>query len=209
MKGKFVSVEGCEGAGKSTQVRLLCEYLTEHNVDYFFTREPGGTEIGEQIRGVILNKDNKEMSPECEALLYSASRVQLLREKILPELKNGKLVILDRYYDSSFAYQAYARGLGEDFVAKINEFALTCGVPDLTLFLDINPEDAFNRKGGVDKNDRMELSGLEFHKKVYNGYKLMQRKHPERIISVNCFGSKFDTHKNIIALLKEKGIINV
>lgn len=209
MKGKFVSVEGCEGAGKSTQVRLLCEYLTEHNVEYFFTREPGGTDIGEQIRDVILNKNNKEMSPECEALLYSASRAQLLREKVLPELERGKLVILDRYYDSSFAYQAYARGLGEDFIAKINEFALTCGIPDLTLFLDINPVDAFTRKGGVDKNDRIELSGLEFHEKVYKGYKLIQQKNPERIISINCFGSKFDTHKNIIALLKEKGIIDV
>lgn len=208
MKGKFVTIEGCEGAGKSTQVRLLCEYLDEHNINYFLTREPGGTQVSEKIREIILDKNN-EISPECEALLYSSSRVQLLKEKILPYLADGKLVICDRYYDSSFAYQAYARGLGKEFVEKINVFALNYGVPDLTVFLDINSSDAFLRKGGADKNDRIELLGNEFHQKVYNGYKKLQADNPDRIISVDCSGTKYETNKKIVALLKEKGIINV
>ena len=170
MKGKFITLEGCEGAGKSTQLRLLLDYLKENQIDFVCTREPGGTTISEKIRGIILDKDNTEMTPECEALLYASSRVQLLQQVILPSLNQGKIVICDRYYDSSFAYQAFARGLGLDFVKSINNFALTYGVPDLTLFLDISPTEAFKRKGGADMNDRIEAIGLEFHNKVYNGY---------------------------------------
>ena len=207
MKGKFITLEGCEGVGKSTQLKLLLEYLDKQNIDYYYTREPGGTDISEKIRQIILDKDNVEMTPECEALLYASSRVQLLKEKILPNLQKGKLVICDRYYDSSFAYQAYARELGENFVRSVNLYALTYGVPNLTLFLDLPPQEAFKRKGGADLNDRIEASGIEFHNKVYNGYKALQQKEPDRIISVNCSGEKKQTHLNIIKILQDKGII--
>ena len=207
MKGKFVTLEGCEGVGKSTQLKLLIEYLTANNIDFVYTREPGGTTISEKIRGIILDKSNDKMSPECEALLYASSRAQLLQEVIIPSLQQGKLVICDRYYDSSFAYQAFARGLGLDFVKSINTFALTYGVPDLTLFLDLAPEEAFKRKGGADLNDRIEAIGLEFHNKVYNGYKQMQSLEPNRIISVDSSKEKEQTHKNIINILKDKGIL--
>ncbi|MBO4962926.1 MAG: dTMP kinase [Clostridia bacterium] len=207
MKGKFITLEGCEGVGKSTQLKLLIEYLKENNIDFVCTREPGGTAISEKIRGIILDKDNTEMSAECEALLYASSRAQLLQEVIIPNLEQGKLVICDRYYDSSFAYQAYARGLGLEFVKSINTFALAHGVPDLTLFLDLTPTEAFKRKGGADLNDRIEAIGIDFHNKVYNGYKQMQELEPNRIISVDCSKEKANTHKNIINILKEKGIL--
>lgn len=207
MKGKFITLEGCEGVGKSTQLKLLIEYLKENNIDFVCTREPGGTIISEKIRGIILDKNNTEMSAECEALLYASSRAQLLQQVIIPNLEQGKLVICDRYYDSSFAYQAFARGLGLDFVKSINTFALAHGVPDLTLFLDLTPTEAFKRKGGADLNDRIEAIGLEFHNKVYLGYKQMQELEPNRIISVDCSKEKEQTHKNIINVLKEKGIL--
>lgn len=207
MKGKLITFEGCEGCGKSTQVRLLKEYLEKTNQPFIDTREPGGTEISEKIRSVILDKNNTEMVDECEALLYAASRCQLLKQRILPALDEGKIVIIDRYYDSSFAYQAYARGLGYDFVAAANNFALTNAVPDLTVFFDIDPYRAFIRKGGADTADRLELAGIEFHKKVYEGYKSLIEKFPNRIISVDATATKEEIHDNVLALLRAKGLL--
>lgn len=206
MKGKFITFEGCEGSGKSTQLRLLSEYLTKLGVDYILTREPGGSEIAEQIRGIILNGKNTEMCDECEALLYAAARVQHLKEKVAPALESGKLVICDRFVDSSLAYQGYARGLGREYVENINDFALKNFSPDLTVFLDISPAEAFKRKHGADPDDRMEQLGLEFHMKVYEGYKALAEINP-RMCAVDCLGSKTETQNKIRALLKEKGVI--
>lgn len=206
MRGKFVTVEGCEGSGKSTQLRLLAEYLTSIGADFIMTREPGGSEISEEIRGIILNGKYKEMCDECEALLYAAARIQHLKEIVEPALESGKLVICDRFVDSSFAYQGYARGLGEEYIASINKAAIEHFSPDLTLFLDISPEDAFKRKHGADEGDRIESLGLEFHQKVYKGYKALLEKYP-RICAVECGGSKFDTAENIKRILKDKNII--
>ena len=206
MRGKFVTFEGCEGSGKSTQIRLLSEKLTALGVDFIVTREPGGSDIAEQIRAIILDGKNTAMCDECEALLYAASRVQHLREKIEPSLAAGKLVICDRFVDSSLAYQGYARGLGEEYINEINSVALKHYTPDLTVFLNISPEDAFVRKHGADKSDRMEQQGLEFHKKVYKGYAALMEKYP-RITPVECGGNKFETAEKIFALLKDKGII--
>lgn len=207
MKGKLITFEGCEGSGKSTQVRLLKEYLEKENIPYFMTREPGGTSISEKIRSIILDKDNTEMTDECEALLYASSRCQLLKEKVLPALKDGKIVIIDRYYDSSFAYQAYARGLGYDFVAKANSFAINNAVPDVTVFFDIDPYHAFIRKGGADSSDRLELAGIEFHNKVYAGYKALIEKLPERVFSVDAHGSVEEIHARVLKLLRDKGVL--
>lgn len=205
MRGKFITFEGCEGSGKSTQIKLLGEYLKAQGVDHIMSREPGGSEISEDIRRIILNGKYTAMCDECEALLYAASRVQHIKEVIEPALAAGKLVICDRYVDSSFAYQGYARGLGEEFIRSINAFALQKYTPELTIFLDISPKDAFSRKHGADSSDRMESQGLEFHQKVYEGYKKLE-KYP-RFCSVDCSGSKEQTSENIKNLLKTKNII--
>lgn len=207
MRGKFVTIEGCEGSGKSTQIKMLSEYLDGQGVDYIITREPGGSVISEDIRRIILNGKYTQMCAECEALLYAAARVQHLKEIVEPALAAGKLVICDRYVDSSFAYQGYARGLGEEFIANINDFALREYCPDLTLFLDISPKEAFERKHGADEDDRMEQMGLDFHEKVYAGYRALLKKHP-RICPVYCKKTKFDTAENIRAALRDKGIIS-
>ena len=150
---------------------------------------------------------DKEMCPECEALLYASSRVQLLKEIVIPALTAGKIVLCDRYIDSSLSYQAYARGLGYDFVAKINDFAFKNCMPDITVFFDIDPCDAFLRKGGADKNDRLEQSGIEFHKKVYEGYKELAKKFPERIVSIGAAKGKEEIHREVLNILRNKGII--
>ena len=207
MKGKFITLEGCEGVGKSRQIKMLCEYLDKNGIKYFLTREPGGTDISEQIRNIILDGKNVKMTNECEAMLYASARVQLLLEEIGPRLDRGELVLCDRYIDSSFAYQGYARGLGANFIAMINDFAIKNFMPDCTLFLDLTPEQAFKRKGGVDKGDRVELSGMEFHEKVYAGYKTLASENSKRFAVIDASGEKEQTHAKIISALKDKGII--
>ncbi len=206
MRGKFITFEGCEGSGKSTQVRLLSEKLKADGVDFIVTREPGGSDVAEQIRKIILDGRNTAMCDECEALLYAAARIQHLKEIVEPALAQGKLVICDRYVDSSLAYQGYARGLGEQYVSAINSFALEEYAPDLTLFLNISPKAAFERKHGADKGDRIEQLGLAFHEKVYNGYLALAGKYP-RIYAVDCGGTKFETADRIYKILRGRGII--
>lgn len=206
MKGKFITFEGCEGSGKSTQLRLLSERLKKEGVPFILTREPGGSDIAEQIRKIILDGKNTAMCDECEALLYAAARVQHLQEVVKPALDAGKLVICDRYVDSSFAYQGYARGLGAEFIADINSFALSAYMPDLTVFLNISPAEAFKRKHGADENDRMEQLGMAFHERVYRGYLSLIEKYP-RICAVDCSGTKWQTADRIFELLKEHNII--
>ena len=201
MKGLFITFEGCEGSGKSTQIELYRNYLERKNIEYLFVREPGGTEISEKIRSIILDVNNSEMCDEAEALLYASARAQLIKEKILPAIEEGKLVLCDRYIDSSFAYQAYARGLGMDFISKINSYAIENCMPTKTVFLNISSKDAFLRKGGADKDDRLELSGEDFHQRVYDGYVSLSKIYPERFIMINCLGEKEQTHKNIIEAL--------
>ena len=206
MKGKFITFEGCEGVGKSRQVKLLKDYLDQKGVSYFITREPGGTQVSEQLRKIILDGDNKNVSDECEALLYAASRVQLLKEVVKPRLDAGELVLCDRYVDSSLAYQGKARGLGYDFVEKINAYAFKNFMPDYTVFLNLSPKDAFIRKGGVDKTDRLELSGDAFHQKVYEGYLELSKIYKDRYIVIDASGEKEETHAKIIAALEERGV---
>ncbi len=203
----FITFEGCEGVGKSRQIRLLEEYLKQNKINYYLTREPGGTAVSEQIRSVILDGKNVDMTDECEALLYAAARVQLLKENVAPRLEKGELVLCDRYIDSSLAYQGYARGLGVEFVEKINDYAIKNFMPNYTLFLCLSPEQAFKRKGGVDKTDRLELSGMEFHNKVYQGYLELSKKYSDRFIVIDASGEIHETHQKIINALKEKGVI--
>lgn len=207
MKGKFITFEGCEGVGKSRQLAMLGEYLDKNKIAHYFTREPGGEPISEKIRNIILDKENAQMTDECEALLYASSRVQLLKRVIGPRLEKGELVICDRYFDSSFAYQAYARGLGKEFIENINHFAIKNYTPDYTIFLNLSPEQAFKRKGGVDATDRLELSGMEFHNRVYQGYLELAKAEPDRFIVIDASGERWQTHQKIINALVERGVI--
>ena len=206
-RGKFITFEGCDGCGKSTQLKLLSEYLTKNGVAHIFTREPGGGKISEAIREILLNGKNAEMTDECEALLYAAARAQHLRDRVEPALAEGKLVVCDRYVDSSFAYQAFARGLGFDFIEKINAFATENYLPDCTVFFDLTPEEAFQRKHGADENDRLEQAGMAFHKKVYAGYKTLAEKYPERIVCINARQTPEEIAKEVITALKAKNCL--
>ena len=205
-RGKFITFEGCDGSGKSTQLKLLSDYLTKEGIPHIFTREPGGGKISEQIREILLNGKNSEMTDECEALLYAAARVQHLADRVEPALEKGELVICDRYVDSSFAYQAYARGLGLDFIEKINAFALEKYLPDATVFIDLSPEDAFRRKHGADENDRLEQAGMTFHNKVYEGYKALAKENA-RFISVDGKQTPKEIFNEVIARLKERSCL--
>lgn len=206
-KGKLITFEGCEGVGKSWQINALKEYLTGINADFIITREPGGSEIAEKIRQIILCAENKEMDSICEAMLYGAARAQHIKDIIKPSLESGKLVICDRYTDSTLAYQGYARGLGVKFIKTLNTLAAGQYMPDLTLFLDLPPKQAFLRKGGADKNDRLENLDIAFHNRVYEGYKLIEEECGDRFVSIDASGSKSQTHGNILKVLKDRGII--
>lgn len=200
----FVTFEGCEGVGKSTQLRFLKEYVDSTAQHAVFVREPGGTEISEQIRRIILDTANAEMQAVTEAYLYASARAQLVREVIKPALSRKELVICDRFIDSSVAYQGYARGLGADLVKQINAAAIDGCMPDLTVFIDLRPENNFR---AVKTQDRLEQESEQFHQKVYEGFVAEMRASNGRIIPIKPDFNKFRTHENIIALLRERGII--
>lgn len=205
-RGYFVTLEGGEGSGKSTQLGLLEDYLSKGGYDVIFTREPGGTPISEKIRKILLGGENTEMCDETEALLFAAARVQHIKEKILPAVAAGKTVVCDRYVHSSLVYQGYARGLG-DFVEKVNSYALENCMPDVTIFLDITPERAFARKGGADKDDRLEQSGMDFHKRVYDGYVRVAEKFPDHFVRINADRPVEDVFEDILSTLENIGVI--
>lgn len=178
MKGIFITLEGPDGSGKSTIMNLLRDYFYEKNIDIIFTREPGGTEIGEEIRHIILDNRHKNMLAETEALLYAASRGQHVHEKILPALNSGKIVLCERFILSSLAYQGVGRSLGVEEVRMINDFAIKGIRPDLTLFFHVDPVVTLNRKTSKKGGDRLEREGYEFHKKVYEGYMELLEMYP-------------------------------
>ena len=186
-RGIFITLEGPDGAGKTTIARMLAEKFE----NTLLTREPGGIEIAEQIRRVILAKENITMDPRTEALLYAAARRQHLVEKVKPALKQGKIVLCDRFVDSSLAYQGFARGLGVDEVFSINQFAIGDMMPELTIYFDIDPELGLSR---ISKNqgrevNRLDLESLDFHQKVHEGYQQLLERFPERIIKIDASGS--------------------
>jgi len=186
--------------GKSTQLKLLKEYLERTGQSAVFTREPGGTHISEQIRGIIMSMDNCEMSPLTEALLYAAARAQHVQEVIRPALWAGKTVVCDRFIDSSIAYQGCARGLGVQTVKDINAPVISDCMPDITIFIDLAPTDCFR---SVKKEDRMEQENEEFHNKVYGCYVAEAEKSGGRIIRVVPCKEKLDTHQKILNVFRE------
>ena len=206
-RGKFITFEGCDGSGKSTQIEYFKEYLQNQGIAFITTREPGGGKISEAIRSIILDGKNTEMTDECEALLYAAARAQHLKDTVEPALAQGKVVLCDRYFDSSFAYQAVARGLGYEFVEKINALAMENYTPDATVFINLSARDAFARKHGADENDRLEQAGASFHDKVYQGFLEIAEKYPERFIVVDGKQGKEEIFKSALQGLREKGIL--
>ncbi len=184
MKGLFITFEGGECSGKTTIIQELCKTLEEKKIPYISTREPGGIDIAEQIRSIILDVKNKNMTEETEALLYAASRMQHLKEKVIPALEKGYIVICDRFLDSSLAYQGYARHLGMDSILRINHFALN-HLPDLTLFIDVEPDIALKRLENRKKTDRLDLENIQFHKDVYQGYLEVCQMYKDRIVKID------------------------
>lgn len=186
-KGIFITAEGPEGAGKTTVIGMLSQKLKEEGYKVLLTREPGGIEIAEQIRRVILNKENTQMDARTEALLYAAARRQHLVEKVIPALEKGYIVLCDRFIDSSLAYQGYARGLGIEEVFSINRFAIEDMMPQLTLYFDIEPEIGLERinKHTNREVNRLDLEDLEFHNKVREGYAKLMDEYPERMVKIN------------------------
>ena len=182
-RGYFITFEGGDGSGKSTQIDILKDRLEKSGYDVILTREPGGTQISERVRDIILDKDNTEMDSMTEALLYAAARAQLVRQVIEPALNDKMIVICDRFVDSSIAYQAYGRGLG-DSVGIINSFAVGNCIPDVTFFLKVDPSVGSSRISEREQ-DRIEQESDEFHRKVYNGYIELEKKFPERIIGID------------------------
>jgi len=202
-KGIFITMEGADGSGKSTQIELLREHLESTGRDVIITREPGGTEISEAIRGIILNKDYTEMSPVTEMLLYASARAQLISDVIAPAIDAGKAVISDRFIDSSLVYQGMARGLGVDKVYQINEQAIQGYMPDVTFLLDLDADEGIRRKKGQKELDRMELEGSDFHRKVAEGYRGLAVKFPDRITVVNAALPIDDISRRIIGRVDE------
>lgn len=198
MSGLFITMEGIDGSGKSTQIQMLEKYLLNKNFEVTLLREPGGTKIGEQIRNIILDNKNQEMNYITEALLYASSRAQLVNEIILPQINDGNIVLCDRFVDSSIVYQGIARGIGEDIIININNIATSFLTPDITFFLKISPEKALKRKKQQKILDRLENEKINFYNKVYDGYLNLAKKYPDRIKVIDASKDIDTIHKNII-----------
>ena len=201
----FVTIEGPEGSGKTTIGKKIVERLIQEGYEVIYTREPGGIDIAEQIRNVILDVKNTNMDPRTEALLYAASRRQHLIEKIVPAIKDNKIIICDRFVDSSLAYQGHARHLGIDNVYEINKFAIDTLMPDLTLLFDIDPKIGLERINAnkLREVNRLDLEQLEFHTLVREGFLIIQNREPERVKKVNADQAIDKVFNDAYALIKE------
>lgn len=195
-RGKLITFEGIDGCGKTTQMRLLERVLASRNVPFVTTREPGGTELGQTIRAALLNVSRHSLHPLAELLLYSADRAQHVNEFIRPNLAQGKLVLSDRFYDATTAYQGYGRGFDLSLIQQLNSLASGGLVPDLTIVFDLDPSSAMSRiqwRGQADeeefKADRLESEPVEFHNRVREGYLELARKEPDRFRLIPASGS--------------------
>lgn len=203
-KGIFISVEGSDGSGKSTQIENIKKFFKDKGIDIVFTREPGGTQIGEILRNLVLDKNLKEMDDMTEALVYAAARAQHVAQVIKPALNEGKIVICDRFVDSSIAYQGYGRGLGES-VKIINDFAIAGCMPDVTFLMKMDPRIG-RRRIKADQQDRIELEKDDFHIKTFEGYLELERQYPDRIVGIEASRTieeiKIDIYNKLEDVLK-------
>lgn len=206
LRGLFITVEGIDGCGKSTQARLIAAALEAVGHDVLRLREPGGVKISEQIRAILLDPANAEMGDVCELLLYEAARAQLVHQVIRPALAAGKTVVCDRFYDSTTAYQAFADGLDRNMVSQANELAVDGCRPDLTLVFDLPVEDALRRRSGREAEDRLELKGLEFQERVAAGFRAVAADEPDRVKLIDAGGSIAEVFSGVAAELRSAGL---
>ncbi|MBR5129560.1 MAG: dTMP kinase [Firmicutes bacterium] len=203
-RGIFISIEGPDGSGKSTQLKNIEKFFNERNLEVIFTREPGGTLIGEKIREILLDKANIGMDSMTEAMLYAAARAQHVSQVIKPALEQGKVVVCDRFVDSSIAYQGFGRGLG-DCVADINSYAIRDCMPDVTFLMRLDPRIGKNRIGNREQ-DRLELEKEAFHTSVFEGYLEIEKKNPERVFGIDASRSieeiKYDIYRKLEEVLE-------
>ena len=202
LKGLFITFEGLDGCGKSTQMELLATALRERGYVVLVTREPGGTALGESIRDLLLDPRHHGMSTRAEALLYAAARAHLVEQVIRPALDDGQVVLCDRYLDSSLAYQGYGRGLGTDDIISLNVWGTECLFPDLTLFLDLDDSVRSTRVAAVP--DRLEAEDDEFHQRVAEGYRTLLTLHRHRIRRVEARGTEAEVQARVRALIEEE-----
>ena len=205
-KGLFIVFEGGEGTGKTTAIESVYDWIKEKGFKCIKTREPGGIKISEEIRQVILNKENTNMDGRTEALLYAAARRQHLIEKVIPALESGYIVLCDRFIDSSLAYQGYARGLGIDEVMSINKFAIGEYMPDLSIIFDLDPKIGLERisRNNEREVNRLDLEKLDFHERVREGYNIIYNSDTNRRIKINAEKSKEDVFKEIQNVILNK-----
>ncbi len=201
MKGKFITFEGSEGCGKSTQSRLLFDYLKAKGKRVIYLREPGATKISEKIRDILLDARNEGIVPECEMLLYMAARAQIVGEVILPALKSGKIVICDRFLDSTLAYQGYGLGMDIDLIKMVGNFTTHGITPDLTLFLDLAVKHGLKHRQA--NLDRIEKRSVNYHQRVREGYFKLAKQEPKRIKIVKVEKDKFKTQSKIRELVEK------
>lgn len=201
MRGLFITFEGIDGSGKTTQIRLLYDYLVKEGYSVVLTREPGGTPIGDQIRGLLLDPENREMKDRTEVLLYAASRAQHVQEVILPALETGKIVLCDRFVDASLAYQGYGQERPLDHILHINEYATGGLQPDRTYMLMLSIEESRERLSirfaGEEGPDRIEMKPVSYHSRVWHGFHEIASRNSQRIRTVNAGGSREEIQKQI------------
>ena len=206
-QGRFVSFEGIEGCGKTTQIGLLSEYLKGHNAPFTVTREPGGTAVGEGIRKILLHSETIHLTSASELLLFYASRSQNITEKIIPALQRGEMVICDRFYDASMAYQGYGRGIPLDFIEKVTDLVCNGYRPETTILLDIDPTLGLSRaraRNGLRAEDegRFEMEDVAFYTRIRKGYLELAEHEPKRIHTVAADRSIDEIHREILSILK-------
>ena len=202
---KFITFEGGEGCGKTTLINNLKNYLIKNNINFVCTREPGGLDVCENIRNIL--KTTPNLSAKTQLLLFSASRSHLVENVIKPSLDDGKLVLCDRFYDSSRIYQGYCSNISDEQVMFITNFATSNLNPAITFYLDIDPKIAFLRKGGPDKGDVIENAGLEFHNNVRNGFINLAKKEKDRFVVIDATLPEMQVLDKVVTVLKEKEII--
>lgn len=209
MNGLFITFEGPDGSGKTTQLKLLADYLSQNGQDVITTREPGGTFISDKIRQILLDPEHKELNDHTEILLYAASRAQHVHEKILPALEKGKIVLCDRYIDASIAYQAYGLGIDKNIVMDINRFASSNLQPQRTYFIEVSPEIGMQRLNKRDQKDfagldRIEQKNIVYHERVLEGFRKIAIENSDRILKINgdnAIDGIFETIKKDIDLI--------
>ena len=209
-KGRLISFEGLDGAGKTTQMRLLEQWLQARDISYIRTLEPGGTPLGVEIRPLVLNRPELAIVPLAEAFLFQADRAQHFATLVIPALQAGELVITDRCYDASIVYQGYARGVGAELVEQLSMLATQGVRPDLTILLDLDPSQVHSRtsvtsdqRGQREERNRFDAEAEAFHQKVQEGFRMLARKYPERIKAVDASRSVEEIHQEIVGLVKE------